>query len=787
MDTDLTETARPAPDPSMTQDAAPPNGRPAPAPNPGRYTLTSVHAQGGIGRVWLAYDTELGREVALKEVRPERGDSPAVLARFTDEAKITGRLQHPAIIPVYELVPGTDGQRPFYTMRFVRGQTLSDAAHEYHAARQAGTADPLRLRTLLGAVVAVGQAVAYAHSRGVLHRDLKGHNVILGDYGEVIVLDWGLAKTVPLDDVSSTVDETAVSEDDTATRTVQGQVLGTPAYMAPEQAEGRLDLLDARTDVYGLGAILYEILTGGPPFTGDHALKVIHRVIHEPPVPPRRLVPDTPPALEAICLKALAKRREGRYDSAKALAEDVQRFLADEPVSAYPEPWAVRAGRWLRRHRTLAAASAALVGTAAVALAVGVVLLSQANARVRRERERAEANFADAREQRRRAEESLAQAREAAARAEAVNKFLTDDLLGQAAPDRNARGQQVTVETVLNRAATKVGTAFPGQPGVEAAVRQTLAQTYWQLGLYARGEEHARRAVELYEGTRPPGHADTLNARNFLALLLQDQGKLSEAEPLYRQNLGANERAHGPDHQDTIVARTNLAEVLRARGQLDEAESLFRQTLEASRRTHGPDHLLTLTVVNNLASLLQQRGRLPESEALHRQNLEARRRSLGPDHSHTLSSVNNLAFVLMLQGKHEEAEPLFRENLEAKRRILGRDHPDTLTTADNLIHVLRARGRPAEAEPLLREVLAFRRKALPEGHALTAYTRSLLGDTLREQRKFAEAEPLLLEGYEGLKRAKASARRLDEARGRVVQLYEAWGQPEKAAEWKAKR
>jgi PAS domain S-box-containing protein len=295
-------------------------------PGPGeRYTLTRLHATGGIGRVWLAHDGNLGRDVALKELRPERAEHATLGARFLQEAQITGQLEHPGIIPVYELVRARDGRQPFYTMRFVRGRTLSEAARAYHQERLAGQADPLGLPALLNAFVTVCNTVAYAHSRGVIHRDLKGQNVILGDFGEVVVLDWGLAKRVGWAEGEAAAASVVLDERSADSGyTVQGQALGTPAYMAPEQAEGRLDQIDRRTDVYGLGAILYEILTGAPPFSGDSTQEVMRKVCEETPAPPRQLWPEAPAALEALCLRALAKRPEDRPSAAADLAREVQ-------------------------------------------------------------------------------------------------------------------------------------------------------------------------------------------------------------------------------------------------------------------------------------------------------------------------------------------------------------------------------------------------------------------------------------------------------------------------------
>jgi eukaryotic-like serine/threonine-protein kinase len=349
-----------------------------------RYTLSRLHATGGIGRVWLARDASLGRDVALKELRPERAGNPEVWARFLREAQITGQLEHPGIVPIYEVGRSPEDQAPFYTMRFVRGRTLAETVAAYHQRRSRNEAGPLELRELLAVFVGVCNAAAYAHSRGVLHRDLKPQNVVLGDYGEVIVLDWGLAKVMGQSEDEAAPLQLPLEGEPEAT--MQGSVLGTPAYMAPEQAEGRLDLLGPPTDVYGLGAILYEVLTGKPPFTGGETENVLSRVIHEMPARPRSLEKGAPPALEAVCLKALAKKPSERYATAKELAAEVQRWLADEPVTAWKEPLSRRVGRWARRHRTGVAVAGALLVAGVAALGVSTVL-------VNRQRARAEANF----------------------------------------------------------------------------------------------------------------------------------------------------------------------------------------------------------------------------------------------------------------------------------------------------------------------------------------------------------------------------------------------------------
>ncbi len=370
----------------------------------GRYTLDRIHAQGGIGQVWLAYDHHLGREIALKRLRPLTSLSPVAQARFLREARVTGRLHHPGIAPVYELEPGGDGKAPFYTMRFISGRTLTESAREYHRQRTGGTEPSIQLRELLGAFQSVCQVIAYAHSRGVIHRDIKGQNVVLGDFGEVVVLDWGLARIVEQAQESPAEhDHTAAEPQDSPVAAVQrfpdasadtvpGELLGTPCYMSPEQALGRTDLVDERSDIYGLGAILYEILTGEPPFRGS-VNEVLRQVVEELPQPPRKLVREVPPALEAVCLKCLAKTPQDRYIHAADLADDVRRYLADEPVSAYPEHWTARARRWTSRHRTLATACLASLLVATMVLSAATVFLKLSAIRETAAHERARNNL----------------------------------------------------------------------------------------------------------------------------------------------------------------------------------------------------------------------------------------------------------------------------------------------------------------------------------------------------------------------------------------------------------
>ena len=360
-----------------------------------RFRILRPHAEGGLGRVFVAYDNELSREVALKEIKPERSDDPESRGRFIREAEVTGSLEHPGIVPVYGLGAYPDG-RPFYAMRFVRGKSLKEAIAKFHhrfgrgraasAGKQpaggsaAGSLEPtdssfpgrnltptdenLELRKLLQRLIAVCEAIDYAHSRGVLHRDLKPGNVMLGKYGETLVVDWGLAKPLgqvpaevakkrPVNTTLSTFYlpepalESSISDGQS---TLLGSTLGTPSFMSPEQAHGRLDLLGPASDIFSLGAILYEILTGQPPYAAGTREELLRKAQTADYAPPRSLRSGIPPPLEAICLKALAPLPANRYLNCESLAQDIERFLADEPITAHAESPAQRLFRFARRH-----------------------------------------------------------------------------------------------------------------------------------------------------------------------------------------------------------------------------------------------------------------------------------------------------------------------------------------------------------------------------------------------------------------------------------------------------
>jgi tetratricopeptide (TPR) repeat protein/WD40 repeat protein/tRNA A-37 threonylcarbamoyl transferase component Bud32 len=390
-----------------------------------RFRILRPHARGGLGVVSVALDTELHREVALKQILDAHADDPANRRRFLLEAEVTGGLEHPGIVPVYGLGVHADG-RPFYAMRFVRGDSLKEAIARYHADATLKS-DPgrrsLELRRLLRRFTDVCHAIGYAHSRGVLHRDIKPGNVVVGPHGETLVVDWGLAKTTDRPDPSSGERPLTLSSASGSSETLPGSVLGTPAYMSPEQAQGDLDRLDPRSDVYSLGATLYSLLTGRPPFAGD-AGEVLRAVQRGDFPSPRQLDPSIDRALEAVCLKAMALKAEDRYSSCRLLAEDIERSLADEPVAAYREGLGKRLARWGRRHRNavrVAAVSLVVVALVSVAATVQIHRARQQALRLAAQRQEALVRAEDAgrEEARQRAAAVAARLAESRQRAEA--------------------------------------------------------------------------------------------------------------------------------------------------------------------------------------------------------------------------------------------------------------------------------------------------------------------------------------------------------------------------------
>jgi len=701
----------------------------------GRYRLLQRIGEGGMGEVWLAEQSEpIRRQVAVKVIRAGM-DSERIVDRFEAERQALALMDHPAIATVFDGGTTPDG-RPFFAMEYVKGEPITKYCDRHR----------LPTRERLQLIVRVCEGVQHAHQKGIIHRDLKPSNVLVtiqDDRPAPKIIDFGVAKA------------TAQQLSERKLFTELGVLVGTPEYMSPEQAEmGGLDV-DTRTDVYALGVLLYEVLTGALPFASQELRKggyaEIQRIIRErePRRPstrvtgpdtdsaavarnrqsePRRLVNELRGDLDWITMRALEKDRTRRYPTANALAADVERHLRDEPVSAGPPGAAYRAQKLFRRHRVAFVAAGAVVA----ALLAGVVSTSLALRRA----------AAEARE-----------ARRQAAIAEAVNEFLNVDLLGAVAPSaRRGQGKDVTMREVLAVAAERLdkgsgpGGRFAGEPLVEADVRSAVGYAYRELGDYPAAEPHLKRALELRRTALGDEHPRTLRAMNQLGYLYHVMGRLADAEPLVEETNEVGRRTLGPDHEDVLAYEMNLANLRRKQGRFKDAEPIYERNLEARRRVFGPDHPESQIAASNLANHYQETGRYEKAEPLHRQVLETSLRLRGEKDLTTIGAMNNLANDLALMGRLEDAEPLMRRTLELKLEIFGPDHPSTLNSVNNLGELADQLGKDKEAEAWHRQAFAARTRVLGPGHARTLQSQKCLAASLASQGRYAEAERLAAAG-----------------------------------------
>ena len=742
----------------------------------GPYRLLEPIGEGGMGEVWLAEQAKpVRRKVALKIIKAGM-DTAQVVARFEAERQALALMDHPAIARVFEAGATVEG-RPYFAMEYVRGESITAYCIKHK----------LTLRERIDLVLQVCDGVQHAHQKGVIHRDLKPSNVLVtlqDDRPVPKIIDFGVAKatTQPLTDRTL--------------HTELGTFIGTPEYMSPEQAEmSGLDV-DTRTDVYSLGAILYELLTGVMPFDSatlrGKGLDDLRRMIREvdPPKPSTRVTaaapiapqqPATPigPArlagelkgdLDWITMKALEKDRTRRYGSASDLAADLRRHLENQPVLAGPPSTMYRVGKFVRRNRGGVAAAVVLL---VLLTGFGVTMAIQAQ-RLKTERDRA--------------------SREQAA-AEAVSDFLRYDVLaqasalGQAAPDVKP-DPDMKVRTALDRAAARIEGRFTAQPLVEVKIRQTIGQTYAELQLLDQARQQLTRALDLARRTTGDESPETLDVLDSLAWLEGASLHPAEAVRRYSELLAIRTRQSGPKDRDVIrlrhnvawnqyvdgkpdlaepalidVARlskevlgpddeltlssvNNLASLYLARGAWKEAEPLLKEALAGNRRVRGAEHPATLATMDNLASVLGQQGRLAEAETIRREILAVRTRTQGREHQATNVARNSVAQNLLNQGSAAqlaESERLFLENLEISRRLNGERARFTNTVRANLGNLYDEQGRLPEAETMLREALAGLRESNGPRHLVTVNAIESLGFVMLRQQKYHEAEPVLRE------------------------------------------
>jgi serine/threonine-protein kinase len=704
--------------------AGPPTSAYVPdAPAGMRYRRLRQHAKGGLGAVFVALDEELHREVALKEIQEGHADEPDARARFLREAEVTGKLEHPGVVPVYGLGAYPDG-RPFYAMRFIRGESMQAAIRRFHQADEDPRRDPgersLALRDLLSRFVAVCQAVAYAHARGVIHRDLKPENAMLGEYGETLVVDWGLAR--PLDRPDPERPVLAGSGNGSAP-TQMGHVVGTPAFMPPEQANGRLDQMGPRSDVFSLGATLYAILTGQAPYEGPEA--VVQAALGEV-VPARHRKRCVPAALEAVCAKAMAAKPEDRYPSAKALAQDVQRWLADEPVSAYREPWAARTGRWLRRHRTLASATTVGLLVSLVLGGFSVWWVQREEDRRRRgveealqevDRLQGQARWAEARLVLDGAESHLGQAGAESLRVRLEQARRDLDLVARLDAIRLKRAtwlkdrfDDAGADRGYEEAFREAGMAeVGGDVGVAAAwlgdsaVREALVAALddwaacagkprrrnWLLAVARRADPDEWRDRLRDPAVWDDGAAQARLARGkaaadqspqlLVALATRLQGE--EEERLLRR---AQER-----HPEDFWLNFKLADALRHGKKPGEAVGYYRAALALRPGTYA--------VYINLGIALKDKGKVDEAISHYRQAIDIDPRLAQPHY--------NLGVALADKGKVDEAIACYRKAIALDPRLAP--------AHTNLGVVLAGKGKPDEAIACHRKAIEIDPKDAP--------------------------------------------------------------------------
>lgn len=492
------------------------------------YQVLTEIGRGGMGIVYEARQESLGRHVALKVMPPGARGNDGRIQRFLLEAEVNSLLEHPGIVPVH--VSGRDEQgQHFYTMRLVRGESFGDAIAKYHqeGERPGKTEERrVRFRQLLRRFLDACNAVAYAHSRGFLHRDLKPDNILLGPFGETLVVDWGLAKAIEGDEFDRPPQYNAVAVPDSEMLTHTGHLLGTPRFMSPEQASGDPDAVSVPSDVYGLGATLYTFLTGAPPVEGRDTNEVLRRVRTGEIVWPRTRNPKVPPGLDAICQKAMALDPAARYASAGALAEDIERWLADEPVSARPESRLARMGRWARRHRIAVSIATALMAATAVTSVVAAVLIGHAEGRTRAERDQARLEHD-------RAEENFLLAQQAVD--QYFTRVSTDTLL-------NAPGTQALRKQLLEDALQYYENFVQRRHDVYQ-FRKPLAESHMRIGLITREIDRlgdARNSFQLAHELFQSLAATEPNRAENLRSLARSAAELGETD-LQRQDYDAAE------------------------------------------------------------------------------------------------------------------------------------------------------------------------------------------------------------------------------------------------------
>jgi len=732
---------------------------------PGYRVVREIH-RGGQGVVYEAVQESTGRTVAIKVTRAGPFATAADRARFDREVQILAQLKHPNIVTIHD--SGRAFGCDYFVMDYIEGTTLDrwiadcglrTADWKAAGAKQSAVRNPQStMGKALRLFSKVCDAVNAAHLRGVIHRDLKPGNIRVDASGQPHILDFGLAKVVEDPAHGSSADA----------MTMTGQFIGSLPWASPEQAEGRLDELDLRTDVYALGVLLYQLLTGAFPYSISGSLReTTDNIVNKEARDPRQLNPALDVDIATIVLRCLRKRREERYETAGELARDIERFLRNEPIEARRDSMLYVLGKQLSRHRLAAALSTAILLAVVIGLGVSLALWRKAE----------NAHTAE-QEHRRLAELETAKSK-------AMNNFLID-VLGAADPERSL-GPKSTVEELLESAAARLDRgALRDEPLVQATARATIGRTLLRLGLHERAAAQLEQALALRraDGATPVELATSLTdlgmlaratgdnqrtvalyrealemiesapevqdkalagALNNLGLALRSSGDSAGAAQILERSLALDRKTLSPDDPELAVSLNNLALVLRDAGQIGKAEENWQEALALLRKVHGDDNLRVAAVLESLSGVSLDRGQLDEAEARQREANDIRVRTVGNEHPHVAQGRDNLGHILSRKGDHAAAEPLHREALEMRRRLLGDDHPSVATSLGNLGLVLMKLGDYPGAESAFQEALTIRRPKLGDDHPSTLLVENNLASVMRVSGRPANAESLARE------------------------------------------